>query len=174
MKKVYTVIFLFFLSYMSGYAQEKIQVIFFLLDDCTICESYTIKINELHAEHGETFDFIGYFPNFSSKKKKIEAFKNRYNIGFPLKTDYFHKQVDRFDIKVTPEVIVYNPEENHIYYKGRIDNEFVRIGKRRQVVTTSELSDVLASLGNGDLRTFESTESIGCFINKNDPLKNIK
>ncbi len=170
---VFSIMFLIF-SIVGIHGQEKAQVIFFLLDDCTICESYTIKINELHETYGEQYDFIGYFPNFSSKKDKIETFKKKYKIGFPLKTDFFHKQVDRFDIKVTPEVVVYNPTENHIYYQGRIDNEFVRIGKRRQVVTTSELSDVLASINNGELRTFNSTESIGCFINKNDPLKNIK
>jgi peroxiredoxin len=152
-------------------ANDSISVYLFLLDDCIICQSYSPKLNTLYQNYGQDYKFIGLFPNFSSKPQKIKEFKEKYNIQFELKTDYWKTMVKKFGIEVTPEVIVYDERKDRILYKGRIDNEFAALGKRRKIVTTDELNEVLATLLSGDKRTFAFTEAVGCFINQNDPTK---
>ena len=142
-----------------------------MLDDCIICQSYSPKLNSPYSEYRNDIEFVGVFPNFTSKPEKIEAFKEKFGITFKTRTDYWKKLVNKFEIKVTPEVVIYNEETDNILYRGRIDNEFFGLGKRRKVVTTDELSDILQSLVSGDPGPYPFTEAIGCFINFNDPIK---
>ncbi len=153
----------------SSFGQkDSIVVNFFLLEDCVICQSYSIKINELALNFGDEFTFVGYFPNFSSKKEEITSFKEKYNINFDLKTDYFKTKSKLYNVKVTPEVVVVNESTGETLYQGRIDDEFVKIGKRRRVVTKNELLDALTALKNKQEILISTTEPIGCFINYND------
>ena len=81
-----------------------------------------------------------------------------------MKYVYYHSTAKRFDAKVTPEVVVYDEDNEKVIYKGRIDNQFVRVGRRRQVLTSQELKDVLAALQNEESIEISSTDAIGCFI----------
>ena len=146
---------------------DKHYVYFFLSEDCVICQSYTLVLNELHDQYaGEDIEFIGVFPNFSSKPNKIEAFRTKYKIPFELKTDYFHSLVDQFQISVTPEVVIYHAAQDGVLYQGRIDNGFFRVGKRRRVTTTSELADALEAIKNKQKIKTTRTEPIGCILSK--------
>lgn len=140
----------------------------FLLDDCPICIEYTHKLNELYSTFGKEVQFKGYFPNFSSKPHKIETFKKEYSIDFELNTDYYKKQSQKWNAQVTPEVILFDEENEIVVYRGRIDNKFFKLGKRRNVVTSNELEDALKAAIEGKLPAVRETEAIGCFINYND------
>lgn len=148
--------------------RDSIVVKLFLLEDCVICQSYSLKINDLVDNFGDKVSFQGYFPNFSSKKEEIASFKEKYKIDFDLKTDYFKSVSKKYNITVTPEVVVVNETKNEILYRGRIDDEFVTIGKRRRVVTTNELYDALLSIANNEEIRIKETQAVGCFINYND------
>lgn len=173
------IIFLSFFALQTGISQDNdpdilypqtdsLSLYLFLLDDCPICLNYTSLLNELYAEYGTRISFQGYFPNFSSKQKKIDKFKQTYNIEFPLQTDYFKEQAKKWNAQVTPEVILYNHRNNKILYQGRIDNKFVRLGKRRNVVTKHELVDAIKqTLAFKEVLT-AFAEPVGCFINYSD------
>jgi hypothetical protein len=137
----------------------------FLLDDCKISQSYTIKINQLHAQYGEQINFIGVFPNRASSLEDIEAYKEKYNHQFPMETDYDKEKALQFGVTITPEVVLIDNETQEILYQGRIDDEFVRVGKRRSFITTDELANALESLVNNQPITVKKTEAVGCFIN---------
>ena len=173
------IIFLLFFAPQLGISQddhnEKLQrstdslsLYLFLLDDCPICLNYTPLLNDLYDEYGTRISFQGYFPNFSSKQKKIDTFKETYHINFPLQTDYFKEQAKRWNAQVTPEVVFYNHTQNKIIYQGRIDNRFVKLGKRRNVVTKHELIDAIdKTLSMKEVIT-SYAEPVGCFINYSD------
>ena len=153
---------------------DSLSLYLFLLDDCPICLNYTPLLNDLHEEYGERINFQGYFPNFSSKQEKIDLFKQIYHIEFPLQTDYFKEQAKKWNAKVTPEVILYNHNSKTIIYQGRIDNKFVRLGKRRNVVTEHDLVDAITqTLASKEVLT-KSTVPIGCFINYSDHINRKK
>ena len=151
-------------------AKDSLSLYLFLLVDCPICVQYTPTINELHKAYGDQISFVGYFPNFSSKKHKIEAFQAEYSIQFPLFTDYFKEKAKQFNAQVTPEVILYNHDQEKIIYQGRIDNKFYKLGRRRNVVTEHDLKTAIEQTLNNKVVLVNSTQPIGCFINYSDNL----
>lgn len=147
---------------------DSISVYIFMLDDCPICQSYAPKLTYLYEEYGKEYNINMVFPNLSSKPDKISNFKEKFHITLPHKTDYFKSLAKKFDIKVTPEVVVYDHSSDTVVYKGRIDNEFEDLGRRRKIVTTNELEEVLVFLRKGENKIFPFTKAIGCFVEWND------
>ena len=165
MRYLLSLLFLFSLC-SFGFSQKDIKVYIFMSEECVICQSYTPYLNELHDRYaGQGIDIIGMFPNFSSKKKKIEAFKEKYQIEYELKTDYLRSLTEQFQVRITPEVIVFDEIQASILYRGRIDNTYFRVGKRRRVTTTSELKDTLEAIIQNKEILITSTQPIGCIIN---------
>ncbi|MEM6699094.1 MAG: redoxin domain-containing protein [Bacteroidota bacterium] len=144
---------------------QPIKIYIFLLEDCVISQYYTLQLRELHEKYAsEKIEFIGVFPNRFSSPETIKQFKKDYQIPFELKYDHYQTLTKKMGATVTPEVVVYDEEKEAILYKGRIDNTYFRVGKRRQVTTTSELSDILEALQNNTVPSTESTVAIGCYI----------
>jgi len=168
MKAIYILLFYVLSSASCLKAGDSISLYIFLLDDCPICIQYTSTINDLHNEYGSQVSFVGYFPNFSSKKSKIDTFKNKYNLDFPLYTDYYKTQAKKYNAQVTPEVILYNNTKNVIIYQGRIDNKFYKLGRRRNVVTEHNLKEAILNTLNNQPVEQPFVEPIGCFINYSD------
>jgi len=136
-----------------------------MAEECTICQAYTPLMTELHDTYAsEQISFVGLFPNRFSKKETIELFKEKYNLPFPLKREYFQTKTKKFGAEITPEVVVFNESTETILYKGRIDNMFVRIGKRRTVVTENELQMVLSQIKENVPISVEQKDAIGCYI----------
>ena len=115
--------------------------------------------------------FVGVFPNFRSKKSNIQTYCDEFKFPFETRTDYFKTLTHKFGVTITPEVVVYNENKQEILYRGRIDNAYVSLGKRRQVITKHELRDALQVFKAGDLEPLSFTDAIGCFIEKSTPLK---
>jgi len=150
---------------------DSISVYVFLHESCLISQYYTLALRELSKDFSsEHIQFIGLFPNRSSKPDKIQAFKEKYNIPFQLKTDHDKILTKQFEATITPEVIVFNETQNNILYRGRIDDAYARVGKRKQVTATSELKDALTAITNGLPIEIKETTSIGCYINLNEPI----
>ena len=61
--------------------------------------------------------------------------------------------------------MVYNHNDQEILYKGRIDNAYFRVGKKRGVTSTSDLKDALEAIVRGEPVLIKETEAVGCFIN---------
>ncbi len=168
MKVVYTSLLCVFTSISALKAEDSLSLYVFLLDDCPICIQYTPTLNELHDEYGNLISFVGYFPNFSSKQNKIDLFKNKYNVNFPLYTDYFKVQAKKYNARVTPEVILYNNTSDKIIYQGRIDNKFYKLGRRRNVVTQYDLKTAIEQTLKNIPVEKSFAAPIGCFINYSD------
>jgi peroxiredoxin len=169
MKRYLHLLFILFLSANASTAQQattsNVTIYIFLLEDCIISQHYAPVLNELHQQYAnDSTQFLGVFPNRFSQPESIAAFKETYKIKFDLKYDYYQTVAKQFSAIVTPEVIVYDERNQQVIYQGRIDNQFVRVGRRRQVKTKNELADVLHALENGIPVETASVPSVGCFI----------
>lgn len=155
-------------------AGDSLTVYIFLHDDCVISQFYTPELARLYETYrSKKVGFIGYFPNFSSKPEKIKAFGEIYHIAFPLKQDYYKDWTRKFEIKVTPEVAVWDHRSGRLIYRGRIDDSYVRVGKRRLHPQNHDLEDSIKGwLLNENPEHMVQTQAIGCFINFADPLSN--
>ena len=171
------VVFLLFLGLnTSTYSQDDLSkpiLYVFLSDECIITQYYVPSLNDIWVQYGEDVDMVAIFPNFSSKTKKIQSFYDKYKLKIPHKTDYYKVLSKSLGATITPEAILLDTS-GRIIYKGRIDNSYVQIGKRRRVVTAHELSDALKSLTNDREIAIPQTEAVGCFINFNDKISSNK
>ena len=150
---------------------DSLTVYIFLNDECTISQFYTPQLTALYEKyHPKKVGFIGYFPNFSSKPKQIEDFALKYRLAFPLMQDYYKVWTKKFGITVTPEVAVFDHRTDRLIYRGRIDDSFVRVGKRKLKIQNEDLKNTIEMWFTG--RTPGDTiltQAIGCFINFDDP-----
>lgn len=152
---------------------DSITVYIFLLEDCVISQNFTPLLNKLSKEYkSKKVGFIGLFPNSFSKDSTIKAFASKYNIEFPLKTDHYQKMTRKLGVTVTPEVAVFDHKKDVLLYRGRINNQYERVGKRRSKPTSSELENVIKAWVEGNPLAFFETKAIGCFININKKLTN--
>lgn len=143
--------------------KDKIKVYIFLAETCPICQYYTLELKKIYKKyHEKNIELIGVFPNQLSSKKTIAAFKEKYEIPFELILDKRQKTARKMKAKITPEVFVFR--KKNLLYRGRIDNSYARIGKRRRVVTSFDLINVLDNLLEGKKIEKPKTQAIGCLI----------
>ena len=153
----------FFFSSGTGLcAPYKIYI--FMGETCPVSRHYTLTLKKLHAEYAsEKLEFIGVFPNRLSTPATIAAFKEKYALPFTCIGDSTHTWVNRLGATITPEVVVVDTSHTALY-RGRIDNTFARLGKRRRVITAHDLTEVLNALKDGKPPAFRQTQAIGCII----------
>ena len=145
---------------------DSLTVYIFLSEDCVISQNYTLTLNQMAAEFkSRHIGFAGIFPNTWSKDSTINNFKIKYSVNYPLKTDHSKTLTNKFGITVTPEVAVWSHSSETLIYRGKIDNLYERIGRRRQKATSSELRDVLNNWLQNKNISFSETKAVGCFIN---------
>lgn len=147
---------------------DSITVYVFLLEDCIISQNYTDLLNNLAKKYKDKkVGFLGLFPNSFSRDSTIKAFSIKYHIAFPLKTDHYQILTRKLGVTITPEVAVYDQKNDVLLYRGRINNQYERVGRRRSKASTAELEDVLQSWINNKPLAFFETKAVGCFINMN-------
>lgn len=155
---------------------DSLTVYVFLLDECVISQYYTPELIRLYETyHDQQVGFVGYFPNFISKPDRIEAFGEKYSLPFPLKQDYYKDWTRKFGITVTPEIAVWDHREERMIYRGRIDDSYVRVGKRNLHPKHHDLVEIIDNwLLHESPETPVITHAIGCFITFTDPLSKSK
>ncbi len=148
----------------AAHSRDSITVYIFLGEECVICRYYTLTLRQLHQEFGDRVQFTGIFPNPSSKRKKIAAFKEKYQLPFDLKMDAHQILTKKMGARITPEAVVFHASSGEILYRGRIDDAYIGVGNRRSAVTASELRDALRAILENRKVPVKSTEAVGCFI----------
>jgi thiol-disulfide isomerase/thioredoxin len=143
---------------------KPITVYVFLSETCPICQSYTLTLKELYKKYSEqNVNFIGVFPNSYSTQKEINEFKKKYSIPFELILDKDQTFTKHFNATITPEVFIEDVNKT-LLYSGRIDDSFYALGKRRTVVTSTELADALSQISLKQTITVSKTQAVGCII----------
>jgi len=146
-------------------SNDEIEVYIFMHENCKICQFYTLKLKELHEEFAsDKIVFKGIFPAKDAKDENLLAFKTAYEMPFEMVNDKEQIITKRLKATITPEVVVLNKSKDQIIYRGRIDDSYYKIGRRRNVNRTNELFDVLTAIkSNKEIKT-ENQPAIGCYI----------
>ncbi len=149
---------------------KKYRLYVFLLEDCPICIQYSDELNQLYKKYHDDVEFIGLFPNFSSKPTKIDSYKTKYGVEFLLKTDYYKKKSKELGATKTPEAFLVDTRTDEIIYQGAISNAYYKPGRLRKTGIINYLDLAIESILNNTEIATKKTEAIGCFINFNDNL----
>ena len=143
---------------------KKTTVYVFLSETCPICQSYTLTLKELYSKYNtKNIQFVGVFPNYYSDLQSLNEFKTKYSIPFGLTLDADGKLTKHFKATITPEVFV-ESGDGKIIYSGRIDDSFYALGKRRTVISSTELADALQELTSKQTIKKPTTQAVGCII----------
>jgi thiol-disulfide isomerase/thioredoxin len=146
----------------STVCNDRYEVVIFMAPHCKICQYYALPLRTMYAEYADKgFTFVGVFPNNHSTITAIEEFKSKYEIPFALVKD-LNNRTGQLGASVTPEVFIL--EGNEVVYSGRIDNSYVRVGKKRTITTSFDLQDALAALANNQPLEVNHTTAVGCLI----------
>lgn len=143
----------------------NISVIIFYSPQCPICLSMTKAVNELMAAYGDRANFILVYPGSYYSSATIRKFHKKYKVPVTAYKDESKSLTDALQATITPQAFVVN-KQGRIMYKGKINNQYEDIGKRRNVVTEHYLRNALESVLKGEEPATQFTEAVGCFIEK--------
>ncbi len=150
----------------SNTTSDSLTVYVFLEDECLISQYYTNELTRLYDQyHSSHVGFVGYFPSPTTGPEEIATFADEFKLAFPLLPDHDKSWTKKFEITVTPEVAVLDHRTDRTIYRGRIDDSYVRVGKRKLHPQTHDLEDMIKTWQlNKVPETTVETEAIGCFI----------
>lgn len=168
LKNLISSFLLLFTSAVYAGSNDSVQVYIFFSETCPICQNITLNLKAVHAQfQNKGIAFAAVFPNTNvSDEKSIEKFSKKYKLPFEHKLDAQQALTKKYNATVTPEVIVVNSLTDEVLYRGKIDNGFESIGKKRTVITEHYLSDALQSILESKPINIKETKPVGCFIIK--------
>ncbi len=147
---------------------QRATILFFVLPDCPISNAYAPEIKRITTEYSQRqiASFVVYVdPDLTTDGAKKHA--KDYGYECPVICDQSLRLVEQTGVTIAPEVAVLDLNGKRLY-RGRIDNLYAGLGKRRPQATEHDLRDTLDAILNGKPIPNETTRSIGCFIAKPD------
>jgi thiol-disulfide isomerase/thioredoxin len=144
-------------------APGKVIVLVFVRTDCPISNRYAPVIQEMNAKYAAGAAFYLVFPDKDESPEQIRSYLNEYGYKLPALRDPEHTLVKKSQVKVTPEVAVFDAKRE-LVYRGRIDNLYQEFGKARRAATTHELADAIEAASKGMASPAAAVDGIGCFI----------
>ena len=144
-------------------APGKVLVLVFVRTNCPISNRYAPFIQELSAKYAHDTGFLLVFPDKDESTKQIRDYEREYGYKLVAVRDPQHELVKRGQVKVTPEVAVFDANRELVYH-GRIDNLYKDFGRARRAATTHELADAIEAASKGRTPAVVSADGIGCFL----------
>jgi peroxiredoxin len=144
--------------------EAKAVVILFIAADCPIANGYAPEINRICAEYEPkhiAFFLVHGDPGLSEADARKHA--REYGFTCPVVIDREHELVKRLGAMVTPEAAVVGVD-GAILYRGRIDNLYLALGKKRFEATTHDLRAALDAVVAGREVPVPRTTAVGCAI----------
>ena len=137
------------------------SVLIFHWHDCPICNSYAPEINRLFGEYTNfAFYIVQVDPDLTPEGAAIHA--RQYDLHPPVLLDRRHLLVRLAKASVAPEAVVFG-KSGDVLYRGRIDNLYADLNKRRAAATELDLRDALDAIAAGR-PVMNQPPAIGCLI----------
>ena len=146
------------------YKDKKATVLIFITHDCPIANAYApeiVRICNEFSEKGARIFLVHVDPDLKADQAKKHA--EEFGYKCPVLLDKNHALVKHAEATITPEAVVYSPEGS-LKYRGRIDDQYKEIGKKRIHVTQRDLRDAIDAVLNGKEIKNSRTQAVGCFI----------
>lgn len=138
--------------------------IVFITPDCPIANYYqpTLrKLGEEFAGRGIPLFLVHSDPEVTADAAAQHA--EKFQIAAPVILDHDQALARRVDARVTPEAIVVG-RDGKILYRGRIDNFYEALGRKRREATEHDLRDALTAIAVGRPVAKPVTKALGCHI----------
>lgn len=150
----------------SNDPQTVATALVFILPDCPICNAYVPELNRLHAafaSRGANLVLMHVDPDVTAERARSHA--SEYQLAMPIALDPLHHWVAKAGATMAPEAAVFSPR-GELLYRGRIDDQYAGLGKRRAKVTSHDLAAALEAILASQPVPQPRTEAVGCLIPK--------
>jgi hypothetical protein len=142
---------------------EKAVVLLFIRSDCPISNRYVPEIRRLYQKYSaQGIDFRLVYAEPGLDSAAMEKHRKEYGYTIPGLLDEGHRCVNRAGARITPEAAVF--VQGKLVYLGRIDDQYVDLGKPKRAAESHDLEDVLSAVMAGKSVQFRKTRAIGCAI----------
>jgi len=151
---------------------DDVTVIVFGAVDCPIANAYAPELTRIYAhcvERGAQMFYV--YPADGTTVAAASEHTRSYKLQMPIVFDPRHEIVRALGATVTPEAAVlrfHACDQYELVYRGRIDDWYAGLGKRRATASTHELEDAINAALEGRAPPVSRTEAFGCFIEKCD------
>jgi peroxiredoxin len=109
--------------------------------------------------------FIAVFSGEHADTLEIEEFLLKHRLTVPVLYDKDMLAANSLGANVTPQVVIVLPDET-VVYRGRVNDLFEQIGRRRSKITNHDARDVLRMIVKGAIPTYRTTDAVGCVIER--------
>jgi hypothetical protein len=130
--------------------------------DCPISNSYAPELNRIIADY--TQRGVAFYLVYADPTVTADAVtKHASDFGYtcPALLDPQHALAKQVGATVTPEAAVLSPDGTPLY-RGRIDDLYLELGKRRYAPTTRDLRNALDAIVQGRRVATPVTRAVGC------------
>jgi len=142
----------------------KVVAIVFLSTECPIARSYLTKLNELHASWSKDASPVKLFGVSSDPfvtGQEAKTFADEFKVRFPILYDQKGRLAQNLTPSHVPEAFVFDAK-SHLAYRGRIDDTYAEVGRRRPAATQNDLEDAVAAVIKGVPVKSSRTTPVGC------------
>src|SRR5947208_11001406 len=109
----------------------KVVVLVFISSECPVSNKFTPELERLaHEFPTNEVSFNLVYPNASDSDAKIAEHRRDFHLSAPFLHDPKHELVKITGVTVTPEAAVFDANRN-LVYRGRINDQFLALGKGR-------------------------------------------
>lgn len=148
---------------LSKVKKNKATVFITMLPGCPICQKQAYTLNELvlkYKDHGISFWGVWY-PGVDSLE--MRKYIKEQNLLFPILTDEDCGITMLLESEIAPDVVVVDANLK-VLYRGKIDNWFEAVGKRKPKPTEFFLDNALNAIVEGKKVPIATTKPVGCII----------
>ena len=147
-------------------------VLIFFGHDCPISNGYAPEISRIQKEYSpKGIELCVVYADPDLARDDAREHAKDYSFDFPAILDPTLSLAARVGATVKPEAAVLSPE-GKLLYRGRIDNTYADLGKRRAAPTQRDLRDALDAILAGEPVSVPRTEALGCDIDFSSQKKN--
>lgn len=143
-------------------AASRPVLVIFLLTDCPIANAYAPEIGAIQREFADVVDLYLAYVERDLTAEAGRAHQREYALPGTALLDPEKRLAKALGATITPEAVILRDGE--IPYRGRIDNWYAALGKRRRKATVHDLRDALTALRDGRAVEVRRTKAVGCFI----------
>lgn len=144
--------------------ETRAVVLIFVLPDCPISNSYAPEYTRLHEEFASRgAPVVLVHVDAEMTVSQVREHAKEYRLKAPVHFDPQHVWVKKAGATRTPEAAVFSPR-GELLYRGRIDDRYVGIGRRRPQARSQDLKNALEAVLKGETVTNSRTDAIGCPI----------
>jgi len=140
----------------------KAAAIVFLSHECPISREYVPELNRLAGTLTEKpVKFVGVISEPGLTRSAAVKFQKEFKITFPLLFDASGEIADALRPTHVPEAFVLDTA-SQVVYRGRIDDQYGEIGKKRPAAATHDLADAISATLDGKAIITAGTTPVGC------------